>query len=1190
MKKKDLRGMGGESITQMTLYLLSLKSLRRARSRHSRAIFHAAVLFTLLLADLSWSQVPHSQNNSHSTREKTFAVQRLNNLGVAYMDRQEFKRALSAFDSAHAIDSSDLVPQLNRGIALLNLQKDEAALPILQALAAGPGSHDARVWYNLGLLHRASGRLAPAMDAFQKVTELKPNDPDALYFLADLYQQQQQYDQAIAAYQTALSANPFHISSEFGLAQAYRRKGDAAQAREHFERFQQLSQKKLGLPVSRIYGEQGKLSLAQQITLESEVGPAIPVQFTLATSHTGLPTAQRAESHKPDKQPQSAGFVGSGVCIFDFDDDGLPDIFLGNNRGTGPGLFKNLGHGQYRNVTASAGLSFPDAAIGCAAGDYDNDGHPDLALTFPDRVLLLHNDGKKFRDVSATAKIHVSGDPVGITFVDYDHDGYLDLYVTRFTPFDLRDGDLALTGKPEGNILWRNNGDGTFTDVTQATGLSGNSPSLSAIASDLNNDRAIDLVHTSWNGSPSMYLNPREGTFQASRPWKNGDAASAVGVSVLDFDKDGWMDVAFTQSAAPGISLWRNVDGHHFEAVALPKVDWKRAWGIAAFDYDNDGWIDIAAVGEPAHGAEIRLFRNRGKQGFEDVTSKVGLDKVQLHDPRALVAFDSDNKKALDLLVTELDGSVVLLRNVGGNRNNSTRIALKGLADNKTALGTKVEIYAGAQHQKWEIAGSSGYLSQAPAEVTAGLGKEKKVDVVRVIWPTGVVQDEINLAAEQKQDINEIDRRGSSCPVLFAWNGKSFQLITDVIGPAVIGHWIAPGQRNTPDPDEYIKIDASQLRPHDGLLSLRFAEPMEEVNYIDQVRLLAIDHPAGKAVFPNERFASDPPFPEFKVITSSAAFHPKGAWDSTGKNVLPELLERDHKFVAGFQRLKFAGFAEMHTLELDLGAWDSSRPLRLLMHGFTEYFSANSMYAAYKAGVKVVAPYLEAQDANGKWIRVVDDLGFPAGLPRTMVADLTGHLPSGTRRIRIVTNLQVYWDQILIDQTPEDTSVRQHEVPLAHAALHFHGYPRSVEEHFRGELDYLYDEVSLTGPYARHIGSYTHYGDVLPLLQRVDDHFAIFGSGEELMLDFDPAKLPPLPSGWKRDYFFYANGFVKDMDFYEADALTVGPLPFHAMQDYPYSKQQHYLTDDPSTDYQLDYNTRFQSGNGIASYRFNFPN
>src|SRR5262249_44859702 len=154
----------------------------------------------------------------------------------------------------------------------------------------------------------------------------------------------------------------------------------------------------------------------------------------------------------------------------------------------------------------------------------------------------------------------------------------------------------------------------------------------------------------------------------------------------------------------------------------------------------------------------------------------------------------------------------------------------------------------------------------------------------------------------------------------------------------------------------------------------------------------------------------------------------------------------------------FAGFTEMHSLELDLGAPYQSGPLRLLLNGFIEYFTANSMYAAYQAGMQPIAPYVEAQDARGRWTRVVDDMGFPAGLARTMVADLTGKLPAGTRRIRIVTNLEIYWDQILVDTTEDKIPFRVSEMAPAQARLAFHGYPRVIEGKLRSDIDYDYED------------------------------------------------------------------------------------------------------------------------------------
>jgi hypothetical protein len=460
--------------------------------------------------------------------------------------------------------------------------------------------------------------------------------------------------------------------------------------------------------------------------------------------------------------------------------------------------------------------------------------------------------------------------------------------------------------------------------------------------------------------------------------------------------------------------------------------------------------------------------------------------------------------------------------------------------------------------------------------------------VVRLLWPTGVPQDEIKLEGRKSQQVAELDRRGSSCPILFAWNGKEYEFIADMIGAGVVGHWVAPGERDVPDPTEYLKVSGKSAQPRDGLLSFRFLEPMEETVYLDQVKLLAIDHPASYDVYPNERFAATPPFPEFGVVPVRNAHPPVGAWDDRGQNVLPLLAKRDRKYVTDFDPLPFVGFAKLHWVELDLGEWNQRLPLRLILDGFTDYFTATSMYAADQAGVTVISPYVEVQDASGKWVRVVDDMGFPAGLERTMVADLTGRLPAGARRIRIVNNVKIYWDAIRIDQTAGQRTSRVTPVPLARASLDFLGFPKEIRLTPASDTVYSYAKRSRTGPYARAAGNYTRYGDVKPLLVAADDRFAIFSSGEGVKLDFDARRLPALPAGWVRDYFFMADGFEKDMDFYAAHAFTVEPLPKHGMKPYPYAPTEDYPSDAAHVGYELEYNSRSRSGALPGDLRFRY--
>jgi tetratricopeptide (TPR) repeat protein len=1089
---------------------------------------------------------------------------RLNTLGVAYMNQGKSADAQKYFERAIAADANFAQARMNLGVSLLAQQKlDQACTALEQASAKLPD--DPFAWYNLGLTYKDLSEPQKAVAAFQHVEKIVPGEPDAYYFEGFLLSQLQHYDDAISAFQKALAIAPYHASAQFGLARAYQRKGNGDAAREGMKLFQKITADHLGTPFGAGYGDQGKYSLAEFVHGAGTGAPAeIPVHYTQASL---LGNDSLAGSR--------------GACFFDFDNDGKPDLFLVSAENGKSHLLHNSGNGKFEDVTEKSGLAAVGGGYGCAAGDFDNDGQTDLAVCANDGVQLFHNDGSgKFTDVTQKVGIKPEKGCVSAAFVDYDHDGDLDLYLT-----------MSAAGGAKKNKLWRNNGNSTFTDASEESALGVDATGAGVAVTDFNNDRAIDFVLAGGASGAAIYLNPREGKF-TSLPgidFAQENLPPAVGVTVFDFDKDGWMDLAFTHVGAPGISLWRNIDGKTLQRVPLPDFGWKKGYGITWLDLDNDGWLDLAAVGEGANGGELRLLRNLGDGNWADVTKKMQVDSIKLNQPRAIAVADIKQDGSPDLVVTQESAAPVLLENVGANRNNWMTVDLKALNDNKSGIGTKLELYAGALYQKFELAGTNGYLGQNSTALLVGLGSEKVIDAIRLLWPTGVPQDEVDLAANKTHSVAELDRRGSSCPILFSWNGKEYEFISDMIGSGVVGHWIAPGERDVPDDDEYVKVPARSAQPIDGKLSFRFMEPMEETVYLDQVRLVAVDHPAKIEVNPNERFVSNPPFPDFRVIATENARIPVGAWDDKGRNVLSLIAKEDRKYVTGFHELPFAGFAHLHWLELDLGAWDASKPLRLLLDGYTDYFMATSMYAADQAGIKVIAPYVEAQDARGKWVRVVEDMGFPAGLERTMVTDLTGKLPPGTRRIRIVTNLKIYWDRVRIDQTPQIPDIRVSEVPLATAELAFLGYPKEIRLHPASDTTYSFSHRSPTGPYARAAGNYTRYGDVKALLTAPDDKFSVFGSGEGVKLEFDPAKLPALPAGWVRDYFFYANGFEKDLDFYAANAFTVEPLPHHGLIAYPYPEGKEYPVDPDHLNYQFEYNTRTRSDRMPGNLRYEYP-
>jgi tetratricopeptide (TPR) repeat protein len=1143
----------------------------------------AACLCILAACILSASTLA-AQQPAHTP---AFDAARLNNLGTALMSQQLLDRASASFAAAFKADPSLTLAEVNQAIALLYLQRLPEAQHLLDAAALASPS-DPHVWYTLGLLYRNQNDPQKALAAFQKVLTLRPNDPDTHYMVASVDLELKDFPAAAAEFRKAIALEPHHASAIFGLARVLRRQGDTAEASATLARFQHISSSKLGFPLSHTYGEEGLYARVEDASLApTAVEPMIPVTFS--------------ESWRTGPSNTTSASLGS-ACLIDLSTNDQPALLLLSSGTSAVHLYDRSGTTRFAELPAAqTGLSIPGTGLACAVGDFDNDGLPDLALaiTTPDhhdRILLFRNLGRdksgnsKFEDVTAASGITPTNHPSSLTFVDYDHDGDLDLFITG-TP-------TSASGTP--NTLWRNNGNKTFTDWTKEAALGSTSPTTAATLSDLNNDRAVDLVVTGQTSAPTFFANNREGPFNHT-PLFAAALPPTTSIATLDFNKDGWMDVLLTHTAAPGVTLWRNPGSHTadpthattaaFEQVTLPLTGVLSATAAIPIDYDNDGWIDIAALVRTTHGDQLRILRNLGPAGFTDVSNQLHLNQLHLHNPRSLLAADINHTGASDLIVTQSDGSAILLSDLGGNRNHALHITLRGVADNKSAIGTKIEVFSNGLWQKWEDTGQP--------EILAGLGSSDKADLVRLLWPTGVPQDEIDVAAADTKPITELDRRGSSCPTLFAWNGSRYNFISDVIGAAVIGHWTSPTTHNTPDPDEWIKVDGDQLRQQNGLFSLRFGEPMEEVNFVDQVRLVAIDHPSSTAVYPNEGFLSAPPFAQAKTILATAPHPLRAAIDNNGNNVLPILsasLATAHTnptYVRDFTNLPFAGFANTHTLTLDIGPWSPNQPLRLLLHGFIEYFSASSMYAAWQSGLTPIPPYIEAQYPNGSWHKVVADMGFPAGLPRTIVVDLTGKLPPNTTRLRITTNLQIYWDQALVDTTRSPASqsskdLHTTELPLAHANLAFRGYPRQIDGRTPGDLTYNYQQISASGPFVPHRGAYTRYGDVTPLLRSIDDEFVIFGTGEDMDLEFSAAPLPPLPAGWSRDFFFYANGFVKDMDFYEARPFSVAALPFHGMSTYPYPATEHYPTDPAHTAYQLEYNTRFESGTTDRPYQFNY--
>ncbi|NDD64760.1 MAG: hypothetical protein EBZ36_12440, partial [Acidobacteria bacterium] len=379
---------------------------------------------------------------------------------------------------------------------------------------------------------------------------------------------------------------------------------------------------------------------------------------------------------------------------------------------------------------------------------------------------------------------------------------------------------------------------------------------------------------------------------------------------------------------------------------------------------------------------------------------------------------------------------------------------------------------------------------------------------------------------------------------------------------------------NLPDTDEYIRLTAEQLREKDGRLSVRLNNQLEEVIFFDAAKLLAVDHPAEVEAYPNERLMPGPPFPAFQIHTTSGARPPVSARDDRGEDILPLITSIDRRYPEGFAKLPFKGYAREHAIELDPGDIERSSRVLLLLHAWIDYADSTSNYAASQAGEKLIPPYVQVRNGRGEWQTVIPQMGFPAGLPKTMTVDLTGKFLSNDRRVRIVTGMRIYWDQILIDTSDGNAPARVTTLDAMAADLHWRGFPREFSPDGRRPLIYDYQTIDQSAPWKTHAGNYTRYGDVRELLTAPDNRYVITRNGDELQVDFDARRLPPLRRGWRRTWLLYTSGFGKDMDLHSARPETIGELPFHGMESYPYAGRQQYPLTRDNLEYLERYNTR----------------
>jgi Tfp pilus assembly protein PilF len=1143
----------------------------------------------------AWLQGHPQEPQGAAASPQREAAYRENNIGVARLEQFDAKRAVDSFRKALAAAPDLVIARVN--LAIAHFYVPDLAMARTEAEAAARAAPDQpQPHYILGLIGKSENRIDEAKAAFKRVLAIDPRDVGALVNLGQLEMQERRYDAANALFERAVEAEPYNATAAYSLAVAFMRAGRRDEGTKAMARFQKLRESGVATTFSNAYLEQGRYAEAITSTgaepgLVDEATPAV----TFVASRDALPD-EAAGADEARKAPSEMGAQpGGSVTLLDLDRDGDLDLLRAERNPSGAGgsvrAYAN-DEGRFSDVSERVGLGTavasiePFAAIG---GDYDNDDRVDLFLLGAGgNRLLRQSESGRFEDQTKTAKLPQPADPhVGASFVDLDHDGDLDLALIA-----------AETSQPDAqtgarSLLVRNNGDGTFADITEAARV-GVVAGSQVVPTDVDNRRDVDLLIVG-SGQPSrLFRNMRDGTFQ--------DVASELGLpttptsaaAAADVNKDGFTDFFFGSddegAAARGTLSLSTGDGNFTPSKSGPNPESPR---LSQFlDYDNDGLLDLLV--STAQG--LRLWRNLGAR-WDDVSEKAlpaPLRQGSEHAASEHASFatgDLDGDGDTDLVVRSADGTITVWRNEGGNANRSVQVRLTAQVSNRSAYGAKIEMRAGSLWQKLEYV--SAWPTPTPADVSFGLAQRTSVDVVRVLWPAGILQAEIPPAAPagatgaQVVSLTELDRKPSSCPYLFTWNGERFEFVTDFLGGGEMGYLVKPGVFNTPDPVEYVRIRGDQLRARDGRYELRVTNELEETLYLDHARLVVVTHRADEELYPNEGMTHTPkPFRLFAVRDSRV---PARAFDHAGRDVTDRIARLDRRFVDRLPLEKIRGYAKLHALTLDLspspplsGTSESDGQL-LLVTGWTDYAFSSDNLAAHQAGLELVPPSLQVKDGRGRWQTIIEDIGIPVGRPQTVPIDLTGKWLSDNREVRIVTSMRVYWDLIrvatpvsVIENETESELLTLEQLDPVGARLAWRGFSAeaAVTADDSQPLDFDYDRVSFLSPWKVMRGRYTREGDVRPLLQMADDKFVVARPGDEIALSFDATALAPLPEGHTRTFLLYADGFSKEMDLNSASPDLTLPLPFHDMTSYPYPAPETYPDTPAHRRYRDEYNTR----------------
>ncbi|HEX3449114.1 MAG TPA: CRTAC1 family protein, partial [Isosphaeraceae bacterium] len=744
--------------------------------------------------------------------------------------------------------------------------------------------------------------------------------------------------------------------------------------------------------------------------------------------------------------------------------------------------------------------------------------------------------------------------------------------------------DLVLAGAG-GLRFFQQKPDGTFADVTAATGLSPEVLGLNAFGAwvaDIEMDGDLDIVLGVRDKGSTVLRNNNDGTFGIVQPF-----AGTIDVrdfAWADLDQDGDPDAAMVDARGL-LHVYRNERAGRFQARPGPEhLD--NVGALEAADVNGDGIVDLVAV---CTDGSVRRISDKDEGNAWEV-AQLPLAPGASEGADRLFVADLDNNGALDLICSGPAGAWIALGGEAGiwrtvssppnlrisavaDLNADGLLDLAGMsADGRPARG----LGRGTKGYHWQVIRPRGARTFGDGRINSfgiggeaqlragmlvqkqvisgpilhfGLGDQPTADYVRIFWPNGTVQGEFDTKADQTLVAEQ--RLKGSCPFLFAFDGTGMRFVTDFIWRSPLGLRInAQDTAGVSQTEDWVKIAGDQLVASEGYYDLRITAELWETHFWDHMSLMVVDHPRDTEIFVDERFARQPPP---LAVHTTGPMHPIAyAWDDTGRDVTEIVRARDGRYLDTFGRGAYQGVTRDHWVEAELGddvPWD--RPLRLIAHGWI-HPTDSSINVAISQGhhAQPQGLVLEVPAADGSWTVARSDLGFPAGKNKTILVDLDGIFRPGCRRhFRLRTNLEIFWDSLTVATVLAESPLKLVRIAPASAELRPRGYSLMTQANESSPELPRYDSLTGTGQrWLDLIGYYTRYGDVRDLVQTVDDRYVIANAGDELALRFTAP--PPPPAGWMRDFVMVGDGWNKDGDYNTAFSKTVLPLPSHKSSRY----------------------------------------